>query len=501
MKGSYVLIASLLLALFTASLINCANKQIDHKKLKQLLKNNKPTYKQGACSEFSGEIKPTEMKRKFMPIKIDKHHHSSSSSSNQVSPQYDHLSSIRAVEAAHDIFDKQCFNESVYGEYSKQFYEITWRYKFFESLHCIRVELDFGNLTHFFNLFGYKYYKFSYRELGLKNSYSKRNLITDQTNSLTIHRVNIRPYVVCVTFYKKNVNSMFESSIAAETSSNSTNNNSTVVTATAADESVRLTCEQVHGELISDERMHDADMCVDVDTQAHFLGHITDMEEANHEETTDRELLMVLFIIVLLVALMAIITFTHYLIEKPKKRKMLSALRDYIVKKSHGPGYHTSSHSSLNKDNKGGPSILITDFSSTTSLSGHHMSSTHLVPHEEAKESDTLLPPTANATCTRAIEPIGVNLHNSVFTPVTANVADPTGGMHKVLFHIGETIIEEPSGSSEKSLSGLDNNEECIKSISHLLDDKPWLTSTPSQANMGTNTRSNSLAAQGTNSS
>ena len=83
-------------------------------------------------------------------------------------------------------------------------FELEWRYHFFESPRCIRVELDMLNTSRFRSLLNMSYYVFSYREMSRPNVQLKRQPIgddSDTVNVITIHRVKIKPYVVCVAFY------------------------------------------------------------------------------------------------------------------------------------------------------------------------------------------------------------------------------------------------------------------------------------------------------------
>jgi hypothetical protein len=90
----------------------------------------------------------------------------------------------------------------------------------------------------------------------------KRQPIVDQINTLTIHRVHIRPYIVCVSFYKNdlgyNVMAQNSSGSAAETVDRDQYISS-------------LSCSGYNKMLLEDERIHDVDLCVDVDIHDHFL--------------------------------------------------------------------------------------------------------------------------------------------------------------------------------------------------------------------------------------
>ncbi len=266
-------------------------------------------------------------------------------------------------------------------------------------------------------------------------------------------------------------------------------------------------CSEFNTFFRGDDRYHDADLCVDIDTQHHFLN----MDPHDHNASIDRELVMVLFIMCLVAALLGIVTFTHYVIERenPVKQRMRKAMSEYWrrSKASHGTNNNTNnntnlnsaagSHNSLtNKQHGSGPMITVTDCSSTKNLAA---SSSKI--HEESRETDPLLLSASGSDLSG-----GSHVHSG-FTPVFS-------GPNKVKFHVGETIIEESLTSSPNSsqikltgdassnnevagdtTSAANNNEdtnpeaselneECIKSISHLLDDKPWLSSPQSQSQL-----------------
>ena len=217
---------------------------------------------------------------------------------------------------------------------------------------------------------------------------------------------------------------------------------------------------------------------------------------------------MVIFIMCLLAVVLGTITFAHYIIEKPKKEFFRKQITDFIRRHTkssqsasdRAQGSLINSASSLNnakgskdslKNNNGGgggvsnsagPNIIITDFSSMVASSNQRVSSPNFLERlsESAEETDALLEETNTAPCYVAIA-------NSTNT-------------NKVSFHVGETIIEEESpvasplpqldekpvfaaGHSDDSNSnGADGQEEgtdkaCLESISHLLDDKPWMSS------------------------
>jgi hypothetical protein len=148
------------------------------------LKHAKPSLK--TCNaNFEKDFNPIEEKRLFLSTQS----------------RYT-LASKQSIIETFEHYRNECISQPEFTELSKSFVELKWRYQFLESAHCIRIELDLGNVTHFKSVFNYSHYMFSYRELRHRNTHVKRQPIVDKVNTLTIHRVNIRPYIVCVTFYK-----------------------------------------------------------------------------------------------------------------------------------------------------------------------------------------------------------------------------------------------------------------------------------------------------------
>ena len=85
----------------------------------------------------------------------------------------------------------------------------------------------------------------------------------------------------------------------------------------------------------NDMYMHDVDLCIDIDINSDFMNMPVKHYKMNPIiKGANPELIMVVFIMVLLITMMATITLAHYLIERPKKRHLLSALRGFI--KEHG---------------------------------------------------------------------------------------------------------------------------------------------------------------------
>jgi hypothetical protein len=433
-----------------------------------------------ACSDFNPDSHPIVEKRTFMPtfilVKTDFYDHSDSPLS----------SALSFYEKVYDLFYAQCHKDITFKRLDSTLHELTWRYQFYESQHCIRVELDFGNATRFREIYELTNYMFSFREFTKKNIHMKRQEIVDnEVNSLTIHRVNIRPYVVCVSFFKQNKSLSTDNLAPSSSSSNmSTVSSTNETTNDDGSESGGLSCEDLESILAKDERVHDVDLCVDIDTQVHFLSG----GNSGHHSKMDRELVMVIFIMCLLVVILACITLANHIIEKPKKEALRKKLGDLIHKHTTHGGAHQSLINSANSlnNNKGSrdslknaittPAITLSDYSRDTVGGGGGASSSQIfnrvhspnnflekLSESENEESDPLL--------------------NSA--PIVTSMTSP-----RVKFDIGEVIQEEESpaitqkNSSDKIQSDPDSNtsgenetdKECLKTISHLLDDKPWST-------------------------
>lgn len=405
----------LLFLYFVSSVLTSSNK-----KQNQQLRHAKPNYKT-KCSDYFINFNPHVEKKQLIPSSVQ-------------------VTSISSVAEIYSIFFQQCVQDEKFTKINESLIEISWKYQFFESPHCIRVDIDFGNITKFKNSLNYAYYMFSYRELGRSNIFLKRNPIIDQINTLVINRVHLRPYIVCISFYKKNPQF---------------NENSTE-------------CAQMRSALLEDERVHDVELCVDIDTPTHFLSALN--SDVHGLNGIDRELVMVIFILVLLVLLLTIITIAHYLIKKPKK-EYLESFHNYINKKSQSSGNHSviqsnvgSNNSLTIKEKTHNPYITVTDYSKSMNN------------QEESKETDPLLNKPNTQKC----------------------------DLKKAEFTIGETILEESPNSSQIRMSSKnpedpEENEECIKSISHLLNDKPWSSSQAQFDTNGRQSRSNSLFYQNAN--
>lgn len=450
-----------------------------------MLKHAKPNYKK-VCNDFLDDLKLKNEKRTFMP---------------QMSRTG--LTSLYSVNDVFEIYSNRCSHDELIKRHEPV--EITWRYQFLESPHCIVVDLDLGNLTRFRQQLAYDYYMFSYRELGHENLHLKRNPI-EQVNRLLLHRVNIKPYIVCVSFYRAH---LLENQT---TYTNDTDKN----------------CNEMNAFLARDDRMHDVDLCVDIDTPTHFLSHVID-EERSFSSFANPELLMVIFIMCLLVLLLVLITFIHYLIERPKKKRKMEFIREYLRRKNPGAtNSNLGSHGSLNKDKVGlnvkdsTPAIMISDYSSMNS-------STHQL-HDEARETDSLLPASpanivyafgshsspSQASAAAAGSANSKYDFGSGSAPMQSHDYHAGAGFHRATFHIGETIIEEsPSsvemkyldqansttdgGAVDASAEENGQNDEAVKTISHLLDDKPWSSQTISNSRRESKSQLNNTNQNGTN--
>jgi hypothetical protein len=454
-------------------LINCNNNKNQDRNMKKRMKHSKPA--PTLCKNFEKDFNPKTEIHTFY-----------------VSNDRKILISRESILDAYSFAPTNNFTCNDTEQYlSTKFnsLNITWRYQFLESAHCIRVELDFVNTTRFQSLTNFTNYRFSYRELGKHNSYLKKHIINKtELNRLTIHQVKIRPYIICVSFYKHN-------NLIAERGLND------------MDSSSYSTCPDLYEE----ERVHDNDLCIDIDIHSHFLG----FDDNEEHSLMSNELLMVLFILCLLGTVLTSITIANYFIMKPKEKSLLRVMRQYI--NNHRSSHHghkdnlhsmTSSRNSIqsksnviyhNNGNNNGhnPAIMITDCSNNSNAS--------LSKIDEPKESEPLLSPNSNYSSSNSSNSNG---NNASFTPsssTTTPVYAPSNPS-KVRFHIEETIIEESPNSSKVKLSDSENNplanendeptakneEECIGTISHILDDKPWLSSSASVAQIATSNRNES---------
>ncbi len=206
------------------------------------------------------------------------------------------------------------------------------------------------------------------------------------------------------------------------------------------------TCGDYSEFLFNNQRRQETELCIDINLNK-FEPELINGKSNIFAGNKSSELIMVLFIIFLLIIMLASITFAHFLIERPKKRLMLSALRNYIrdKKETQNEILKSRSNDSLH------PSIVVTDCS------------------DQSKncESETLIGP-------KNLKTIGTN------NPV-------------VRFSIDEETFCEMNPKNN-NLDDLDEEEalEALKSISHLLNDKPWQST--SQQIYNRITRTNSFA-------
>lgn len=215
-----------------------------------------------------------------------------------------------------------------------------------------------------------------------------------------------------------------------------------------------------------------------------FIGH-------NENEESHRELIMVAFIMCLLVVLLACIAACQFVIDRPRKRRMRQ-VKEYLAKRAHNLFQSTGSHGSLNKDKLLGsnPSMIIVS----------HVQRDE--QRDEPSEGDALL--TAYGSSSSMTQQEGES-NGSVTALVSSQQLHP-----KITFSVGETIIEEttdantdeaneknekdkksenkssdnekeqtPASSADETGAtngegNLDGTEEALKTVSHLLDDKPW---------------------------
>jgi len=279
------------------------------------------------CSKFDPDLNSITEKQEFMLI------------------QADGVSTLASTDSVYDKFRAQCSNQAAeepnFKTFSKQVASVTWRFQYMESHSCIRVELDLGrNITAFKNVFNYNYYMFSYRELSHRNKFDKRHPIVNSVNVLTLNKVHARPYIVCVTFYSQKI-------------PESTVNNIT--------ESNNMTCEDYSKFIRGDNRAHDVNLCVDIDTHSDFMSMPVKAKVNALTAHLNPKLIMSIFIIILLVIMLAMITIAHYIIEKRKNPKNVLQGLSSLIKSSP-------------------PKIMVTDFSSKSSCM-----------NSEPREADYLL--------------------------------------------------------------------------------------------------------------
>jgi hypothetical protein len=332
--------------------------------------------------------------------------------------------------------------------------QLIWKYDFYDHIDLIYVEFDFTNTTHFIKKFGYEYYMFSYRIINENNKFMKRQLITDKNKTLTIHKAEKIPYVVCVTFFKKNITNSSEP------------------------------CSSLAEQIQNDENAHDVNLCIDV------LSHSQkSMLIKKHDSTYDE--VMVGFILCLIAFLLVAITLVHFYIERPKKKRLANALRAFIQKNSHQFHISHSSHKLSNiKHYPTSPAIILTKPASSESFNCH---SNNRPGAESDSENESLL----------SVNGIYNHLNHSTQSKEDHN--NNNAPYHhrekKSFFFLGEPIKEEEDNNSpssnynsysspsrnetgenesetgtqiNKTLIDHSNDEQSLESVSHILDSKPW---------------------------
>lgn len=187
---------------------------------------------------------------------------------------------------------------------------------------------------------------------------------------------------------------------------------------------------------------------------------------------------MVVFILCLTVVILATIATCRFIIDRPRKRRY-KVLKDYLTKRTQNLFQSTGSHGSLNKDKLLGsnPSMLI-----ASNLHEIHGGSQQFDP----TEAEGLLAHNydSSSSMPQSQEDISANAASVATTSQTHS--------GKITFSVGETILEDlvgeeatDSNAAIKQLANedevqasndqtLEGTEEAVKTVSHLLDDKPW---------------------------
>lgn len=351
---------------------------------------------------------------------------------------YKGLITNNSTESIYNLFLKKCgSNDSEIVNntiHDSNYIELIWKYQLFEQEHCIHVEIDFSNTTRFIREFGYEYYMFIYRRINEKNTYMSRQALSDRTKTLTIHNAKRVPYVICLTFFKNNIINSFDSE-------NNTKN----------DRNQSCANKQEYARFMyNDENLHDVNLCIDVLSSYQI-------EKFRHYDTKSGEV-MVGFILCLVAFLLVAITLVNFYIERPKKKRIASAIRTFIQKNQ----FHTSTSNAklVMKHTATSPAIVLTQPSSENfnNLRRHSGESEERTTPEE---NQNLL-----SVATRTNNDIISNTKPR--TALTSN--NPSTPTKKSFFFIGESIKEE-----EEMLTSPDN-EESLVSVSHILDSKPWAT-------------------------
>lgn len=216
---------------------------------------------------------------------------------------------------------------------------------------------------------------------------------------------------------------------------------------------------------------------------------------------------MVIFIFCLLMIMLAIIATIHFLIERPRKRR-LKHLRDYLNRKAHSFFQATGSQGSVAALKVGStPSIIVTDFGTHyASLSAGQQQQQQR--DDEASETDALLPHTAYTDPAKITFSVGETIveETASFIEDTRPAVSAAAASVVVVAAAAppattaSVLLEEPVAAVELEMAppppvvvttaaAASNQEETIgnveevedaaeKTLSHLLDNKPWSTTT-----------------------
>ena len=82
---------------------------------------------------------------------------------------------------------------------------------------------------------------------------------------------------------------------------------------------------------IKEEQAHDIDLCIDIDTQAHFL---SDYGYDDSHQTHSSEHVMVIFILVIIFIMLTILPVANYLLLKMRKKAYFQFLTKYVHRKA-----------------------------------------------------------------------------------------------------------------------------------------------------------------------
>jgi hypothetical protein len=317
-------------------------------------------------------------------------------------------------------------------------FEVTWSYEFFSSAHCMKVVLDFGpNVTDFIRQLNYSHYGFTFRELGKDNIYASRKPINERTNTLFIENVNYRPYIICVTFYKKSLPAsqsakfQFTDANDYDLTTNTSLDPFSVNGSSTMNDS--LLCQKYSNIIGEDERTHDIDLCIDIDTHEIFY------TELDHSVgIKNPKFIMALFMMVLIAFMLSAIAFVTYSIQKIKKKEYIEQLRAYIH---------------------------------------HKLETIHLEKRSTKSSGSIISHHSANDNKNKIVSDQPVEIDRFIVSKAKVSFPNETASNEPdtVMFHIGEAE-EDPR------CIGDDHDDVTDLAIAHLLDDKPWGRSRPIKA-------------------